>query len=95
MIDSVTSALEQLEQVNETIKESFSEINEKAMETIDLYGQVTDTLDHYKNLVEALSGEIDYESIDSILKADLDNTKNKLTSLYSDKASIARLLINL
>ena len=87
MIDSVTSALEQLEQVNETIKESFSEINEKAMETINLYGQVTDTLDHYKNLVEALNGEIDYESIDSILKADLDNTKSKLTSLtqYRDE----------
>ena len=77
IIENQQALLEQFE----TYKEIYSEIHDMAMEAVDDYGRVAENLEHYQNLVETLNGETDYQAIESIQKANLNNTKEKLKTL--------------
>ena len=64
------------------MKEFYGDTLQKAQEEIGKYTDqmesVTDTLEHYKNLVELINGEYDFENIGIIIDGQTETTYNDL-----------------
>lgn len=108
MKEAYSSILDQLQALNELDKEMmhyYEDTLDAASEELSKYTDhlehLTNVLGHYKNLVELINGEYDYESIGKILDGQAKTIKNELDALtanyrmlLTEKAAIEQSLAN-
>lgn len=86
--DGIYEQLNALTEYDKQMKEFYGDTLQKAQEEIGKYTDqmesVTDTLEHYKNLVELINGEYDFENIGTIIDGQIETTYNDLDQAQKD-----------
>ena len=108
MKEAYSSILDQLQALNELDKEmmhyyedTLDAASEELSKYTDRMEHLTSVLGHYKNLIELINGEYDYESIGKILDGQAKTLKNELDvltanykMLLTEKEAIEQSLAN-
>lgn len=86
--DGIYEQLNALTEYDKQMKEFYGDTLQKAQDEIGKYTDqmesLTDTLEHYKNLVELINGEYDFENIGIIIDGQTETTYNDLIQAQKD-----------